>query len=91
MRFEWDEQKNALNRLKHGLEFSEAAKIKGLIFDADVREDYEEERWIGFGLIGQIVVAIVFTLPSRDVMRVLSLRKADKDEEETYYREAFGR
>jgi uncharacterized DUF497 family protein len=50
-----------------------------------------EERWIGFGLLGQIVVAIVFILPSRDVMRILSLRKADKDEEETYYREAFGR
>lgn len=91
MRFEWDERKNQVNRTKHGLNFSQAARITALIFEADVREEYGEERWIGFGLISSTVVAIIFTMPAKDVIRILSLRRADKDEEESYYRQAFGR
>jgi uncharacterized protein len=73
------------------LDFGQAAEITGLIFEADIREDYEEERWIGFGQIRGRVVALVFTLPSEGTLRVLSLREADKDEEEVYYQQAFGR
>lgn len=91
MRFEWDEKKNQANRTKHGMDFSQAGQITALIFEADVREDYREDRWIGFGLMGNTVVALIFTLPSQDVMRILSLRKADKDEQENYYRQTFGR
>lgn len=89
MRFEWDEKKNQTNQAKHGMDFRQATHITGLIFDADVREDYGEERWIGFGLIHGTVVALIFTLPSEGVIRILSLRKADKDEQENYYRQAF--
>lgn len=91
MRFEWDEKKNQANRAKHGMDFIQAGQITALIFQADVREDYGEDRWIGFGLVGNTVVALIFTLPSQDVMRILSLRKADKDEQENYYRQTFGR
>jgi hypothetical protein len=91
MRFEWDEKKNQVNQAKHGMDFRQATQITGLIFEADVREDYGEERWIGLGLIGSTVVALIFTLPSKDVIRILSLRKADKDEQESYYHQAFGR
>lgn len=91
MRFEWDEKKNEANRAKHGLDFSQAKQIKALIFEADVREDYEEERWFGLGLAGNTVVALVFTLPSENTVRILSLRKATKDEEDRYFNEAFRR
>jgi uncharacterized protein len=91
MRFEWDEKKNEANRAKHGMDFSQAQQIKTLIFEADVREDYEEERWFGLGLIDDAVVGLVFTLPSEGVIRILSLRKATRDEEERYFREAFRR
>jgi uncharacterized DUF497 family protein len=91
MRFEWDEKKNRINQTKHGMDFRQATQITGLIFEADVREDYEEERWIGFGVIHATVVALVFTLPSEGVIRILSLRKADKDEQENYYRHAIGK
>ena len=89
MRFEWDEQKNEANRAKHGMDFSQALQIRALVFDADVREDYAEERWFGLGLVGDMVVGLVFTLPSEGVIRILSLRKATRDEEERYFREAF--
>lgn len=91
MRFEWDEKKNEANRAKHGLDFSQAKQIKALIFEADVREDYEEERWFGLGLAGNTVVALVFTLPSEDTVRILSLRKATNDEEDRYFNETFRR
>lgn len=90
MRFEWDKKKNEANRVKHGM-FSQAQHIKALIFEADVREDYEEERWFGLGLAGNTVVVLVFTLPSEGTIRILSLRKATKDEEDRYFREAFGK
>jgi uncharacterized protein len=90
MRFEWDEKKNQANRTKHGMDFSQAALITALIVEADVRENYGEERWIGFGMVGKTVVGLVFTLPAKDVIRILSLRKADRDEEENYYHQTFG-
>lgn len=61
-----------------GLDFSQATQITNWIFEADVREAYAEERWVGFGLIGDTVVAVVFTLPAEDVIRILSLRKAEQ-------------
>jgi uncharacterized DUF497 family protein len=91
MRFEWDDKKNQANRAKHGMDFGQAAQITALIVEPDVREDYGEERWIGLGLMGGTVVALAFTLPSEEVIRILSLRKADQDEQESYYRQAFGR
>jgi uncharacterized protein len=90
MRFEWDEKKNQANRAKHGMDFGHATQITGLIFEADVREDYMEERWMGLGLIGNTVVAVVFSLPAEGVIRILSLRRAEKHEQENYYRQAFG-
>lgn len=63
MRFEWNEKKNQANRAKHGLDFSQATQITNWIFEADVREAYAEERWVGFGLIGDTVVAVVLPCP----------------------------
>lgn len=91
MRFEWDEKKNQANHARHGMDFNQARQISALIVEPDVREDYQEERWVGFGLVGSTVVAVVFTLPSKDVIRILSLRKAAKNEQESYYRQAFDR
>ncbi len=69
MRFEWDEKKSQANRAKHGMDFSQAAQITALMVEPDVREDYGEERSIGLGLMGDIVIALVFTLPAENVKR----------------------
>ncbi|MGB5156217.1 BrnT family toxin [Desulfobacterium sp. N47] len=44
MRFEWDENKNAENMRKHGLNFADAWQVfrNPILVKADDREDYEK-------------------------------------------------
>jgi uncharacterized protein len=87
---EWDEAKRQSNLLKHGLDFTDAE----LIFEHDVweiedtREDYGEERIITFGLLKGRVVILVHT-PRASALRIISLRKADSDEEQLYFENVF--
>jgi uncharacterized protein len=87
---EWDEAKRQSNLLKHGLDFADAE----FIFDHDVweiedtREDYGEERIITFGLLKGRVVILIYT-PKADGIRMISLRKADSDEERLYFENVF--
>jgi hypothetical protein len=83
MKFEWDENKNNLNIIKHGFDFNDA----NAIFDApilvilDTRENYNEDRYIGIGILDKTIVVIVFTEDTeKDIVRVISLRKATKNE-----------
>jgi uncharacterized protein len=86
MRFEWDEAKNRANIRKHGFDFADAEELFSgiLLVYPDTSEDYGEERWIGFGMIGTRVVAMVFTVRQADTIRIISLRKADYEEREEY-------
>ena len=87
---EWDEAKRQSNLSNHGLDFADAE----LIFDHDVweiedtRENYGEERIITFGLLKGRVVILIYT-PKADGLRVISLRKADSDEERLYFENVF--
>jgi len=82
MKFEWDEAKNRANIHKHGFDFADAQEVfRGLIIaDLDDREDYEEIRWVGLGLIRGRIVHIVFTERNPETIRVISLRKATRRE-----------
>jgi uncharacterized protein len=86
MIFEWDEAKNRTNIRKHGFDFSDAAELfRGLLIaDPDTRENYEEDRWQGFGTIGGRVVQIVFARLAPETIRVISLRKATSRERKEY-------
>jgi uncharacterized DUF497 family protein len=95
MRFEWDDNKNAQNVRKHGLDFSQGTRMfsgaSPLMVEPDVREDYGEDRWIGLGMIGDTVAVVVFTYDAAvGGIRIISLREADKDEQTGYYSQAFG-
>jgi uncharacterized DUF497 family protein len=46
----------------------------------DNRQDYGEERRTGLGLIDNRTVALVFTQPAANRIRVISLRKASRSE-----------
>jgi len=83
MTFAWDEAKNRSNVRKHGFDFAEAEEMfRGfLLVRPDAREDYGEERWIG---IGMIQGRVAFAEPSPDIVRIISLRKADREEREEY-------
>jgi uncharacterized protein len=86
--FEWDPVKAASNWEKHDVGFSEAV----LAFDDRFRLDelnrtteYGEERRnaIGLGLSGLLVVSYTFRNGKR---RLISARRARKDERYRYYR-----
>lgn len=86
MNFEWDEDKNETNIAKHGFDFDDASRIFKLpmVVDADGRDAYGEDRWVGIGLLDGRVVVVVFTEPGRDVIRIISLRKALSHERKRY-------
>ena len=89
MKFEWDEAKNEQNIRKHGFDFADVGRVFAgpfpLFARLDNREDYGEDRWQGIGMLdGAIVVVIVFTEPRTGIVRVISMRKATKNERTGY-------
>lgn len=87
MKFDWDRDKAKANRAKHGVDFEQARNFEfdtANIFEDD-SEGYGEERFIGFGFIGNRIHCIVYTMREGDV-RVISLRHATRKEAEDYVR-----
>ena len=79
MRYEWDESKRQSNIHKHGFDFRDAREIFAgpMLIRLDTRFDYGEDRWLGLGLLREIVVVVIYTEASDgDVRRIISLRKA---------------
>ena len=89
MKFQWDEVKNELNIRKHGFDFIDAERVFSGTFPMfahlDTRESYGEDRWQGIGILdGFVVVVIVFTEPRTNIIRIISMRKATKNERTDY-------
>ena len=89
--FEWDENKNSLNRKKHGIAFDEASTVfydeRAILFD-DPEHSEDEERFILLGMSRTANVCIVCHCYREDetVIRIISARRATKKEEEVYVR-----
>ncbi len=83
--FQWDENKNQVNMGKHGISFERAA----LIFEGpilrfeDNRRGYGEIRYKCIGRIDGELFAVVFT-PRNGVVRIISARRARRDERRNY-------
>ncbi len=86
MEFEWDERKRKSNLKKHEVDFADAAIVfAGSVVSAlDEREDYGEERWFTLGLLEDVVIVIAHTNRG-DRIRIISMRKAERYESETYF------
>ena len=50
----------------------------------DEREDYGEDRYISVGLIKGLVGVVVYTEQHNDIIRIISARKATKQEVRNY-------
>ena len=89
MDFEWDESKNEANIRKHKIDFEDIPSVfdSVLVVSPDNRMDYGEHRWIGLGLLGQVVVLIVFSEPKPRIIRIISARKANRKERKYFYGE----
>ena len=86
MKLEWDETKNRKNIRKHGFDFADAEQmfLGPFLVRPDLREDYGEERWLGIGLIDRRIAFLAFTQISQDIVRIISLRKANHAERKEY-------
>ena len=89
--FEWDERKAGANLKKHGVSFEEARTAfydENAIqfFDPDHSDD--EERFILLGMsirLRAVIVCHCFR-ENETMVRIISARKADGDEEREYWR-----
>lgn len=94
MKFEWDEHKNTENIRKHGFDFADAWDVfqYPLFVMLDDREHYEEDRWIGIGMMSSgIVVVLAFAEREQETVRIISMRKATKNERTRYEKEIKNR
>lgn len=81
--FEWDEQKNIRNQAKHGIDFDSAIDVfyGPIILRRSDRNN--EERWTALGYSDHRLVVVVFTRRA-EVVRIISARRARKNEERDY-------
>ena len=84
--FEWDDAKNKINKIKHGINFKTAAKVFNDPYRLE-EEDYEhsidESRWQVTGLVDDVLF-VVYTLRGEKT-RLISAREATQLEKEDYY------
>lgn len=86
MQFEWDSDKNAMNIVKHGIDFEIAKEIFSGVWlsKQDNRKNYGEERFVALGLLEEFVLLAVYTMRGNNV-RIISVRRANTEERNIYY------
>jgi uncharacterized DUF497 family protein len=85
--FEWDESKRCENLRKHGLDFRDCAEVfRGhALASLDERFDYGEHRFRLMGRARECVVIVVY-LDFDEVIRIVSMRKANRYEQAVYFK-----
>ncbi len=94
MTFEWDNTKNSINIRKHGIDFKDIPEIfnSPMIVTLDDSVDYNENRYIGIGILRNIIAVIIFVeKKDGEVIRIISARKANKYESKIYKEEIKNR
>ncbi len=88
MKFEWDEEKRLINLKRHGIDFADVMEVFDYetATEIDERFDYGEIRFSTLGLLFGKVVVIVHT-ELDEIIRIISVRNGDKDDEEKYFKE----
>ncbi len=86
MEFDWDENKNQENIRRRGISFQRASKIfNGDVLEwEDTRKDYSERRMSTIGRAERRLLRVVYTKRGNKT-RIISARKADKDDRQDYY------
>jgi len=89
LRFEWDPRKAAANLRKHGVSFEDAQTVFAderarLLDDPDHSAD--EDRFLLLGLSSSLRVLVVSHSyrEAEGVIRIISARKATRDEQRSY-------
>jgi uncharacterized DUF497 family protein len=89
MIFDWDDHKAESNKKKHGVSFAEATTAfsdPNAIEFLDAKNSEKEERWILVGLSARShVLLVVFVEREEKLIRIVSARKAVKEEMNQYF------
>ena len=89
MIFDWDDNKAESNKKKHGVSFAEAATAfsdPNAIEFLDAKNSEKEARWILVGLSARShVLLVVFVERDEKTIRIVSARRAVKDEMNQYF------
>jgi uncharacterized DUF497 family protein len=83
----WDERKRAANMAKHGLDFAHAQRVLDSPYRLDVETlRHAELRIQSFAYVfDMLAVLTVVHTPRQQSSRVISFRKASREECEVYY------
>ena len=89
LRFEWDPNKAQTNIEKHGISFEEAATVfadeNAVLFDdPDHSEDEERSILLGFSCTARMLIVCHCLREKGNVIRIISARKATKNESRQY-------
>jgi uncharacterized DUF497 family protein len=85
MSIDWDPAKAQANLRKHGISVDDAAPVFQDPNRIEVYDDrdYDEDRWVGIGRVGRMLIYVVYTERDGGV-RLISARKADENDETDY-------
>jgi uncharacterized protein len=92
-RFDWDPIKAASNRRKHGVSFQTAVLVFADPNALVVQDRMEngEERWQAIGVVeGRFMLVVAHTVREQDhleVIRIISARRANREEKRRYEEE----
>ncbi len=88
LRFDWDPAKATLNLRKHGVSFGEARTVfedEEALVTPDPDHSVGEERFVILGLSSALrVLVVIHCERDGDVIRIISARKADRQERAAY-------
>lgn len=87
LRFDWDENKNQINKEKHGINFLDAVEVFDDPFRTErlsIREASTEVRQIVVGIANEEMIAVICT-DREPLVRVISARKARRNERREYH------
>lgn len=83
-KFEWDENKNEINKIKHKVPFEDAVDIFKDKSRINLRSDKSgEERYKALGKVFMVIMIVVYTVRDTAV-RIISARRAGKEERKLY-------
>lgn len=91
LKFEWDSEKDSLNLKKHGVSFNEALsafydEYALQFFDPDHSDSEDRFLLLGVSHILNVLVVCHCFREEETVIRIISARKADTEEEQVYWR-----
>lgn len=86
MEIEWDNNKAASNLIKHKIDFEDAKNIflDPNRLEREDKRDYDETRIQVIGIVNKVVLFVVYT-KRNGKNRIISARRANKNERRQYY------